>query len=881
MENKKKKPPRIAEWLLLRFANKGSNSAIIGDFAEEFSERAVSDGAIRARLWYWLLIAVSFPSFIKNICYWSFIMFKNYFRVALRNLKRHKGFSFINIAGLAIGIACSVLMAMFVLYELSFDKHHEKYDRIYRVGAQFGTTVDDRGAFTAPPMAKALMEDFPEIEQAVRFMPWQTTYSIRFAEKRFLEKGLKAADAGLFQIFTIPFIHGDPKTALKEPKTIVITQAIAKKYFGEINPLGKSLRLEDRKTDFIVTGVVENCPATSHFQFEMIASLSSLRGSFDRTWRSHRYFTYILLREDTTVSQLEAKLPKFVKKYYGAQIFRQTGQTFENYLKDHFYGFFLQPLSEIHWKSSVIDQFSVSRSKVYIYVFITIAVFILLIACINFMNLSTARFAHRSKEVGMRKVLGSSKKQLVIQFMGESILLSLFALAVALIFIQIILPVFNLLARIQINLNFLEKFYLLPILIGFSLLVGILAGSYPAFFLSSFQPVRTIKGTLGRRANSHMILRRTLVILQFSITFAIFLGTFIIYKQLDYVRKRDLGFDKEQVLVIRRAYNLGSKGEAFKQELLRYPQIVTISDSESLPGRHFDPNGHTLEGRPKTEEETIMTTYADHEFLDLLDLKLAEGRYFSKEIPTDATSAVVINEAAVKKLGITDPIGKRFHKEFRRTKKGEFVTIIGVLKDIHFMSLHWEILPMLIRPLSKAEWNLTSIKIRPEHIRETVELVEKTWNKYSGGQPFQYSFLDSDFDNLYRYEERTAQILAYFSGLAIFIACLGLFGLVSFAAEQRTKEIGIRKVLGASVSRIIYLLSREVMILVVISACIASPAAFFGMKKWLRNFAYRIDLGLAVFVLTALAILAVALLSVSFRTLKAARENPADTLKYE
>ncbi len=883
MKPTRKKPPRVAEWFLRRLANRDETMAIVGDFEEEFFERADSHGFFKARIWYWRLVLISLPSFVTNVCYWSGAMLKNYLTVALRNVRRHKGFSVINIAGLAVGMAASIIIAVFVFHELSFDKHNEKVDRIYRVVAQFDPGGERRGAYTVPPMAQAMLDDLSEIEYAARLSLWPRNYLVRYENKLFLEKGIIFADASIFDVFTIPFVLGDPKSALVDPRTLVITKDIAYKYFGNENPLGRSLRFEDRGRDFKITGVIENCPATSHFQYEMIASIVSSPQAFETGWGGHSYFTYVVLKDRDSRQQLEVKLPDFCRKHWGAYHYAETGQTYDEFIKDgkEYYGFSLEALTDIHLDRGVVDYLSVKGNKTYVYVFSLIALFILLIACINFMNLSTARFAHRSKEVGVRKVLGSDKKQLVWQFLGESVLLSLFALVFAVLLVKIVLPLFRNLASRQLELELFQSVFTLPILIGFAIFVGILAGCYPAFFLSNFQPARTVKGTGRQKSKGNIVLRRALVVLQFAATFGIFFSTFVISRQLEYVRDKQLGFDKEHVVVIHRADALGKQADTFKQELLRYPNIITISDTESLPGRHFNPNSHRLEGRPATETPTLHTMYGDHNFVELLDLEIVRGRYFSPEIPTDATSSVVINERAVKELGLTDALGKRLHKEFGGAKPGEFVTIIGVLKDFHFNSLHYEILPMIIRPLSPRTWNFTSVRIGPRNIPESIAQIEKTWNTFTGNQPFEYSFLDEDFDNLYRSEERMGRIFSAFAGLAIFIACLGLVGLISFTAEQRTKEIGIRKVLGASVSKIVYLLSREVVVLVCVAALVAAPIAYYGMHRWLENFAFRIGISPFMFILTAFGTLAVALLSVSFRAIKAARANPIDSIRYE
>lgn len=807
-------------------------------------------------------------------------MFKNYFKIAFRNIIKHKGYSFINISGLALGMACTILILLWVKDELNFDKYHEKADQIYRVGSQYRPTVDSRGAYTAPPMARAFLNDFPEVLQVVRLNLWQRNRLVNYKDKNFTEKGIILADASIFDVFTIPFIRGNPKTALTKPKTFVITQAIAKKYFGNEDPVGKVLTI-DNNEEYLVTGVVENCPHNSHFYFDFIASLVTSESSSSDRWMSHCYFTYIVLQEGYPPSRLEAKFPDFIKRHYGPQFQKETGISIEEYFKDEnkYYGYWLQPLSDIHLNADIHDNLKTKGDITYVYIFSIIALFILLIACINFMNLSTARAANRSKEIGLRKVLGSLKTQLVHQFLGESILLSFIALIIAVIIVEAVLPIFNSLSVRHLGLNLFSNFYILPGLLGATMLVGILAGIYPAFFLSAFRTVSVLKGKLSKSKKSSW-LRSGLVIFQFSISIIILISTFVIYNQLKYLRDVKLGFDKEQVLVIHRAYALGKQREAFKQELLQNSDILTISNTNSLPGRHFDPNGHRLEGDPGYKEYTLHTMYGDYDFAKLLNLEMAGGRYFSKNIASDA-SAVVINETAVRELSLTDPIGKRFHKEFGGAKPGEFVTIIGVLKDYHFFSLHHKILPMVIRNLNESMGSYTSIRIDPGKTRESLNLIEDTWKKFTGGQPFEYSFLDEDFYNLYKKEQKTGQILLVFSILAIFIACLGLFGLISFTVEQRTREIGIRKVLGASVSGITALLSKETTKWVLFANIIAWPAAYFAMDKWLQNFAYRINIGIETFILSGSLALIIALLTVSYQSVKASAANPVDALKYE
>jgi putative ABC transport system permease protein len=879
------KPPRLAHWLLKKFANRDEFPAIEGDFTEEFYEHRAEHGSWRARLWFWALVLVSFPSFIKHVFIWSGTMFKNYLTVAVRIIKRHKGFSFINILGLSLGMAASILIGLYIQHELSFDRHHANSDRIHRVCIRLGEADPMRGAFTVPPMAAAMKSEFPEIEEAVRISPWPRNYLVKSGDKQFLEKGIIYADGSIFSVFTIPFILGSPENALTEPQTIVLSQTAARKYFDTDNPVGRTLRFQDLQRDFKITGVVADCPATSHLRYEMIASLSSQRSSRDTGWGGHTYFTYLLLKPGVPPAQLESKFPDFVRRHWGAHMEAQTGMRFDELLKQdrYRYGYFLEPLTAIHLNPSteVTDQVSVKGSRSTLFIFMTIALIILVIACINFMNLSTARFAHRSKEVGMRKVLGSNRRQLVLQFMGESFLLSALGLILALLLILLVLPAFGHLAQRDLQLSILLQPAAGLLILAVTLGVGLLAGSYPALFLSAFQPLQSLRGSRAGGSKGHIALRRGLVMLQFGITFAVFFGTFVIASQLRFLRHTDLGFDKEKILVIHRAYNLGKQREVFKQELLRFPEIKTISDTDTLPGRHYDANGHRLEGRPASEERTIYTMYADHRLLDLLDLTLVSGRYFSPDIPTDWTSAVVINQTAAREWSLENPLEHRFLKEYGDFKEGEFVSIIGVVQDFHFQSLHQQIQPMIIRPLSNRDWVFTCLKVQSHDLPAVLGRIEQTWDRLSGGQPLEYSFLDEDFDTLYRREQRMGSIFSIFAGLAITVACLGLFGLVSFNAEKRTKEIGIRKVLGAGTGRIVFLLSREVITLVLAAAVLAAPLAFYFMRNWLQNFAFRITINPILFLLTAAATLGIALLTISYRALKAGHADPAQALKHE
>lgn len=871
--------------MLRSIANRDERAAIVGDCEEEFHEHWLNRGILRAHLWYWSLVLVSLPSFLRHMASWSGTMFKNHLTIAQRIVRRHKGFSFINIAGLSVGLSATLIIAIFVRHEMSFDRHHENLDRVFRVCISLGEKDTMRGAFTVPPMAAAMRDEFPEVEETVRMSLWPRNYLIRSGEKAFLEKGLIYADGSIFRVFTLPVILGDPETALSEPFTVVLSQTTARKYFGSSNPLGQILLFEDGGANYQVTAVVADCPSTSHFQYDMIASLNSRASSRDNSWGGHTYFTYLLLKEGMDPARLEAKFPDFVRRHWGAQIEAETGMRFEELIQQdqYRYGYFLEPLQDIHLNPSeaVTDQLSIKGNRSTLIMFSTIAAIILLIACINFMNLSTARFSHRCKEVGVRKVLGSNRRQLVSQFLGESGLLGFLALGIALAFTSVILPAFGQLTQRRLSLAVFWEPSTWLFLIGLTALVGIIAGSYPAVFLSSFPPLRALRAGRSGSPHRHKYLRRGLVVFQYIVTFSIIFGTLVVASQLRFLRHRDLGFDQEQVLVIHRAAALRKQEDAFKQELLQYPDILTICDTDTLPGRHYDPNSHRLEGRPANEEKSIFTMYADSQLMELLDLTLVEGRNFSPQIPTDWTSAVIINETTARGWGLQDPVGKRFHKEFGSYQAGDFVTIIGVIQDFHFHSLHHSIESMIIRPLSARDWAYTSIKLRSRDLPATLGRIEDTWKRMTGGQPFEYSFLDKDFYGLYENEQRAGTIFGVFAGVAVAIACLGLFGLISFTTERRIKEIGIRKVLGARTAEVMALLSREILLLVVVAAGAASPLAYYFMHRWLERFAFRIPIHPLLFLITAALTLAIASLTIAYRALKAGHTNPAEALKHE
>ncbi len=811
-------------------------------------------------------------------------MFKNYLKIALRNLLRHKGYSLINIAGLAVGIACCLLILLYVQDELAYDRHHEKAGQIYRVvldGRLAGK--DFNFAVASAPLAVILPKELPEVLASTRLQN-RSGILVRYGEKRFTEDRIFYADSTVFGVFTMPLLLGNAQTALVQPNAIVLTATMAAKYFGDESPIGNTLTLDNQ--DYQITGVMQDVPRQSHFHPDFLASMATLSDSRDQNWLSNNFYTYVVLPANASAKEFEAKLAAVVKKYADPQVKAAVGFGFDEFIASGGrYRYLLQRLTDIHLHSKLdveIDPAGAGDIK-YIYIFSAIAVFILLIACINFMNLATARSANRAKEVGVRKVLGSFRAQLVQQFLSESILISCTALLIAIGLAELLLPTFNHLAGKQLHAGFLASKLALLGLIGFGLLVGIIAGSYPAFFLASFRPVSVLKGKLRSGAGSNR-LRSGLVVFQFAISIALIAGTAVVQQQLQYVQSENLGFDKEHVVVIQKAGELKQQGQAFKQELLRSPNVMNASAASDVPGKWFDNTTVQAEGAPPDRLELFWYLSADEDFVKTLDMKIAAGRNFSKAFSTDS-SAVIINETAGKRLGWTDAVGKKLVLLGRTPEESLKFTVIGVLKDFHFESLRQKIRPMGLFLQGGLSFSLTpecvAVRIRPQNLPATLAFLENKWRLFVPHHPFEYSFLDADFDALYRAEQRTGKIFGTFSALAIFIACLGLFGLASFTTEQRTKEIGVRKVLGASVSQVVVLLSKDFTRLVLIALMIAAPVAYLAMNRWLQDFAYRINIGAWTFVLAGGLALVIALLTVSFQSIKAALANPVEALRYE
>jgi putative ABC transport system permease protein len=805
-------------------------------------------------------------------------MFKNYFKIAFRSLYRNKGYSAINIFGLALGLAVCLLITLFVIDELSYDKFNLNADRIYRVNSDFkvnGSLFNDRES--PAPMAATLMKDYPQIEQATRLKDDGKTL-VKNGNATIFESNSMFADANLFNVFTLQMIAGDKKTALMQPYSLVISEYIAKKYFNSTNVIGKTLRLNNTD-DYKITGVIKNMPPQSHLHFNLLKAMSGRADSRNINWINVNYLTYILVRKGTTQHDLDNYLKGATKKYAEPllQGFIHTSIADLESKGDHF-RFVTIPLTKIHLYSTLTNEQEPSGNIQYIYIFIIIAIFILLIACVNFMNLSTARSAGRSKEVGVRKVLGSSRKTLIYQFLVESIFTSFMALIAALLLTALLLPYFNQLSGKEISLGLFSNAWLLPCLISSTLIIGIMAGSYPAFFLSAFQPIHVLKGKLVSGFKGSL-LRNCLVIFQFSTVIILIVGTLVIYSQLNYIRNKKLGYNREQVLVLQNTYSLSQHANSFKQDVLKLAGVKSGTMTPYLPtsqNSNTEVYGKNAAMSPG-QSTALATWYVDEDYIQTLGMEMAAGRGFTKGIITDS-AAVVINETAANMLDYNNnPLERKIF-----IGGGNSLNVIGVVKDFNSGSLRNKIEPLVLR--LKDEKGGMAFRIETKNIPALISQVQTLYHAADAnmaGQPFTYSFLDEDFNHLYKSEQNTGKIFVSFAFFAILIACLGLFGLVTYAAEQRTKEIGIRKVLGASVANIVSMLSNDFLKLVGIAAVVAFPIAWWAMNNWLQGFAYRTTISWWVFASAASLAILITIITVSFRAIKAALMNPVTSLRSE
>lgn len=808
-------------------------------------------------------------------------MIRNYLKIAFRNLWRNKGFSVINIFGLAIGIATCLIIMLFVTNELSYDRFNKKANDIVRISFRGNVQGQKMNESTVmAPVAQTLKNDFPEVKEATRIRDHGTP-KLMYADKSFREDHFAFVDSNFFRVFTLPLVQGDAATALREPNTVVITKAVAIKYFGKEDPMGKVISFKDEKnSSFKVTGVIDKVPVNSHFHFDLFASMAGLPESREANWMSSNFYTYLVLADGDDYQKLEAKLPAVVEKYIGPQMSDGTGMSLAEFRKQgNDISFHLQRLTDIHLYADFSGDLSPSGDVKYVYIFGAIALFMLLIACINFMNLSTAGASKRSREVGIRKVLGSLKLELVRQFLLESVVITAIALMLAVVLMYLMLPVFNNLAGQNLSLNLSDHPFLIPGLLLVMVLTGLLAGSYPAFYLSSFKPVSVLKGKFvaGKRTIG---LRSGLVVFQFFISIILIVSTIVVYNQLSYMRNKNLGYNKDQVLIVSNTWMLGKNQEAFRQQLQGDPRVAGISGSRYLPAGSSDNNNFFLSpGLGSTQLTKTLRYEVDENYLNTLGIQLLEGRNFSKEFGMDSVS-VILNEAAVNAFGWKNEtaVGETLSRTSKRGEKENY-HVIGVIKDFHFRPFHERISP-LVMVLAPDPGNLI-VKLKTKDAAGLIASIKRSWNDFGPEDPLTYSFLDERFENSYKAEQKIGVILGIFAGLTIFVACLGLFGLAKFTAGQRTKEIGIRKVLGASVSQVSSMLSKEFVKLVLVACVIAFPLAWWAMNKWLEEFAYRVSISGWVFVIAGAVALLIALFTVSFQAIKAAIANPVKSLRTE
>jgi len=821
-------------------------------------------------------------------------MFKNYLTIAIRNLVSHRLYSAINILGLAIGLACVILIALFVRHETSYDKHWSKADQIYRVVRTFKRSSGNADlllATNAPQTGPLLKADFPELEQVVRI--WGYRLLMGRDDVAFYETGIKFADPEVFEVFDMPLLQGDPATALSEPFSIILGEESARKYFGDQDPMGQSILLENQMP-LKVTGIMQDLPDNTHLQIDMLASLSSMAATFGEgfleNWGSNNFHTYVLTPEGYDIARLEAQLPDFLTRHVAEDANDWTE-------------FPIQELTDIHLTSNRDNEQKANGSMTGVYTFSAIAFFILLIACFNFMNLSTARSAQRAREVGMRKVMGADREQLVGQFLGESVLLSLLAMVLAVALVELSLPWFSSFIGLNLVFDYLGNPGILAMLAGLALLVGFFAGSYPAFFLSAFRPATVLRGELTRGSKGALF-RKVLVIVQFAISIALVIATGVVFAQMKYASDLDLGLNKDQIIILQGAPStgFGSSYDTMKQEFLKHPNIVSVTGANLMPSeQNTNSNGIRAEG-DDPEGRGMPYLNVDYDFFKTFDIDIIAGRVFSADRGTDlwtptseenpkTSAAFMLNKLAARQLGWTpeEALGKWFEvaqeEEFAQSVRGP---IIGIVDDVYFSSIREAVIPLYYRVTKSIHegsqfpsFGQMAIKFEAGHATEVRELIESTWKNYLPAVPINRSFLDDDFAALYQSEKQQGQLFTIFAVLAVFIACLGLYGLAAFTTEQRTKEIGIRKVMGGSVKDIVLLLTRDFSKLVLLSNVLAWPVAWFLMNRWLESFAYRIDLSLLPFAGAAITALVIAWLTVGGLAAKAAWGKPSLALRYE
>ena len=855
MNKKFKKPPKIASWIYRKVLPETEKQTLNGDFDEIYNDIFHERGKFIAWLWYWWQLISFLPVVIFISIIWSLTMFKNYFKVTLRNLRKQKMYSVINISGLAIGIACSILILLWVQHELSYDRLFENSERIFRVNINWNEGGYE--TYTPGPLSGTLMNDYPEIISSTRMWRGFDKNALRFKDNTIFG-ACYGIDEQFFKVFKFRFTKGNPETAVKSSDFIIITETTANTFFGNEDPVGKNLRFEfwGNWYDFTVTGVVKDVPSNSHLQFDFLLPflLVDRVGFQTHRWDINAYNTYTLLHKSFILDSVNKKIAGIVNNHVAE---------FNGKLN-------LQPVIRIH-----LYSLSGGGPITYIYIFSSIGLFLLIVACINFMNLSTARSINRAREVGLRKVVGSTRLQLIRRFFSESVILTFIAAVFAVIIVKFLLPLLDNVIGVKLSFNILSRQIILVFLIA--LITGLISGSYPAVYLSNFQPVKILKGNLTSRSRSP-VFRKVLVVTQFIISICLIIFAAIAYQQFRYLNTRDLGFNKEHVLYMKLRGSFSEKYETVKHELLKNPDVLSVTRANSRFLNNINTTSITKwEGKTDEKNLSVGLSVIDFDFLKTFDLKMVDGRFFSKEFSTDGIETVIINETAAKLMGLESPVGQKI--EYNLIKRKMEPTIVGVVKDFNFSSLHYEQQPLL---MIIVDWYQdVYIKIGPDNFNGTIAFIHDKLMDITPDYPFDFSFLDEEINRLYETEQRASALIRYATFLTIFIAGIGLLGLASFSAEQRIREIGIRRVLGASVLNIVKMFNKEFTILILLANIIAWPAAYFTVTSLLNRYAYKVSISPFVFILTALFVFLLAVITISSQTIKAALSNPVESLRNE
>ncbi|MFC1564710.1 ABC transporter permease [candidate division KSB1 bacterium] len=855
MNRKQIESPSAARWLLSRFRDRIRHESLIGDFDEIYQSKYEKDGVFGAWLWYWLQVLKALPSFIHTSVYRSTAMFNNYLKIAFRNLFRYKSYSLINISGLAISMACAFFIFLWVQDELSYDRFHENADEIYRV--LIDTKTYGIWNNTPIPLGPALKNDYPEITNSSRLRPYNGIF--KKDDLIYMERGYYV-DPEFFDMFSFPLIEGDPQSVLSELYSIVLTEGLARKYFGNENPIGQTINVNNSR-DYVIKGIIENTPRNSHLRFDFLVPFEIFRRSDNDPENFGRFqiLTYVQLNRDAPVSEVEQKIVSLIDE-------RSMHSNVD---------LLIHPITRIHLYN--IDGGGLIT---YIYIFSVIAVFILLIASINSMNMSTARSLTRAKEIGIRKITGAFRLDLIKQFLGEHLLYSFFALCTAVLITVVSLPFFENLIGKELNAGqFFSMEYVIGIII-IGCLTGIISSSYPACFLSAIRPLKLLRGAFLPSVKSEKSsgFRNTLVVFQFSISVFLIIATILISRQMGLINTKDLGYEKENIIYFLLRGNTGRQFDSFKTELLKQRGVENVTIVSEPPveiGRVK--TGWNWEGKPAGLDPPMPHLMVGYDFFKTFDIELVQGRVFSREFPTDASAGYIINETAMKIIGDESPVGKSFAMNKRDGwKNGK---IIGVIKDFHFKSLHNELQPLVIDLYPEVYF--ACIRLQDDDIAGTLSNIEQIWKNFEPTMPFSPTFVEDYYNSMYTNEEMTRKILGYFAVLALFISCLGLFSLTSYIIEQRKKEVGIRKAMGATAGSIAQLVSNEFMVLIVIANCIAWPITYFSVRYWLRDFAYKVGIDMSIFLAALIVSIGIASVTIFYQVIKASMANPVDSIRHE